>query len=304
MGKRIYYSMQRVIVYFYLDERICAAKQGWLQEARLKADWIDGKGEEEECAFGEECRVMGCAVAPFYYRKRPWKPQALSEAMEDVLCRVEGMVDTYPDPQVEAMLTPAYGRRWQPDRKTLQMLAAGMISAYAGNMIWQNGEVTVLLGAPPDADWQMDMTRELIAPYLTRVNRMLIFYEEVAGTDIWMELDGCLEEYYYEYGLVPQLEPYGWKYTGQYGEEEIRAQEDGKRILRCGTKKCGGVILDYAEGFRYPRITRDSSTVYIDLLSEGGKERLIGRKTAQTAYVSPLKYLDTMVKNSYDRLVN
>ena len=61
------------------------------------------------------------------------------------------------------------------------------------------------------------------------------------------------------------------------------------------------MILDYCGQFRYPKILPDSKAVYIDVMSEGEKERLLGRKTPRIPYISPLKYLDTMVKNSYDR---
>ena len=74
--------------------------------------------------------------------------------------------------------------------------------------------------------------------------------------------------------------------------------------LRCVKHRCNGIILDYGNGYRYPKIMPDSNAVYVDTVSEVDKERLLGRRTPQTPYVSPLKYLDTMVKNSYDVLVN
>ncbi|MDE6740420.1 MAG: hypothetical protein K2K07_15155, partial [Lachnospiraceae bacterium] len=121
------------------------------------------------------------------------------------------------------------------------------------------------------------------------------FYEEVAETDIWMELGSHLDEYYYEYGLVPQLEPYVTSYGGKADD-----LWEGT-ALRCGKPRCGGMILDYSGRFRYPKILPESKAVYIDMMSETEKERLLRRKTPWISYISPLKYLDTIVKSGYDR---
>lgn len=242
-------------------------------------------------------QIVGCAVPPFYYRRRSWKPQILSEAMENVLRRVEGMTDTLTDtwlhPQVEAVLTEEYSRRWNPREDTVLAVLRRLIDRYAGEIVKRSGEVSVLLGVPSDTDRQMGMTRELLRPYLSRINRLLIFYEEMAETDIWMELGSHLDEYYYEYGLVPQLEPYS---SSCGGMQELRSTDN----LRCGKHTCSGLILDYCTQFRYPKMVPGSDAVYIDAASAAEKERLLRRKIPRIPYISPLKYLDTMVKNGYD----
>ena len=243
------------------------------------------------CPLGghrDEFIVAGCAVPPLYYRRKPWKPQVLSEAMEAVVRRASGLTDTYLHPQIAEMLTEAYDKRWFPRRNTQQMLIRYLLEQCTSGVAAQCGEAVVLLGEPIDTGWQMEMTRELLQPYLPKINRLLIFYEEIAETDIWMELGSHLDDYYYEYGLVPQLEAY-------------TESADG---FRCGKHRCNGIILDYCTDFRYPKIMPDGKAVYIDTVSGENKERLLSRKTPHISYVSPLKYLDTMVKNSYDRLVN
>ena len=257
-----------------------AAKRFWFQNVSLEVRYLDG------CQ--DEFNVAGCFVPPFYCRNKPWKPQVLSEIMEEVPHRVAGLADTFLHPKVAAMLTGDYSRRWIPRRNTVQMLVKNLMKQHVHYVVGRSDEAVVLLGEVPDTDWQMEMTRELLHPYLPKINRLLIFYEDTAETDIWMELGSHLDDYYYEYGLVPQLEPYAETADG----------------LRCGKTKCSGVIFDYCEKFRYPKIMPDNAAVYIDIVSEEDKERLITRKSLQTPYVSPLKYLDTMVKNSYDRLVN
>lgn len=249
-----------------------SAKRFWFQDAALTARVLS-EGETQ---------VIGCGVPPFYYRRRPWKPQILAEAMETVVYRIDGMTDTWLHPQVAELLTEEYIRRFIPRSDTVQTMMKRLVGHYADDVIRQYGEVVVLLGEPADTDWQMEMTRELLLPYLPRINRLLIFYEEVAEADIWMELGSHLDEYYYEYGLVPQLEPY-------------------TEALKCGKAKCRGMILDYCGQFRYPKIMPESIAVYIDTVSAGEKEELLKRKTPQIPYVSPLKCLDTMVKSSYDK---
>ena len=272
---------QETIVYFYpISEqqgaagRVCSAKWYWFQDVSLRTYLLG----EVHATFN----VIGCAVPPYYFRNRPWKPQVLSEEMAKVMRRVDGMTDTYLHPQIEAMLTAEYVRRWMPRRNTVQMIVGQLIEQYVPGVVKQCEEAVVLLGEAADTGWQMEMTRELLQPYQARINRMLIFYEEVAETDIWMELGSHLDDYYYEYGLVPQIEPYAETADG----------------LRCGKHKCEGIVLDYCTQFRYPKIMPDSKAVYIDTMSVGCKERMLARKTPKIPYVSPLKYLDTMVKNS------
>ena len=104
--------------------------------------------------------------------------------------------------------------------------------------------------------------------------------------DILEELSDCLETYYYEYGLVPQLCPY----------------QTQKRKAGGAGPEGAGVILDCGAG--NPGILSGRQSVYVDMASSQEKEQACTRRNGQMLYVSPLKYLDTMVKNSYDRLVH
>lgn len=293
-----------------------AAKKHWFQEAVLRVETL-----AEEAGFS----VLGCPVPPFYYRKKEWKEPVLFEAMEAALHTAAGMPDTYVHPDILRLLAPENRGRWQPRSSTVKMLTKHLLGQQAQKALARTDMVTVLLGQLHETAQQLEMTWELLEPYLPRVNRMLLYYEEqetlwdkrdgypadretqileTAGTDAREELQELLEVYYYEYGLVPQLVPYSRSRTTEGVEEEVEkaAKETGPVGLRCGKERCGGVILDYCEGFRYPKIAA-GECVYMDIVSDGGKQRLLGRKSPAVAYVSPLKYLDTMVKNSYDRKV-
>lgn len=285
---------QEKILYFYpirehdgQQKYVQAAKRYWFQETVLKTGLFDDG----------TCQIVGCAVPPYYYRRRPWKPRMLAEAMENVLRRVESMTETMTDtwlhPQIEAILTEEYSRRWAPREETVKAVVERLVDRYAGDILQKSGEAVVLLGAPADTDRQMEMVRQLLHSYLPWINRLVLFYEEVAETDIWVELGNHLDEYYYEYGLVPQLEPYLRNHAG--------ASECGTAgNLKCGKITCGGLVLDYCAQFRYPKLLPEKEAVYIDMASGEEKERLLRRKMPRIPYISPLKYLDTMVKNGYD----
>lgn len=296
---------EKIIYYYPMQEQ--------REQQNNPFEVIRRRFREEKLTLQYYGDVVGCAVPPFYYRKRPWKPQMLSEAMENALRCVEGMTDTWLHPQIAMLLTEEYEGRFETRRETVQMVAAQLVRQYAGSVIGGSGEVTVLLGTPADTDWQMKMTRELLLPYLPKINKLLIFYEEIAETDIWMELGSHLDEYYYEYGLVPQLEPYiascGTGMTDPEAEQRVSGAQneaggqmrEQHSVLRCGKPRCGGMILDYSGQFRYPKILPESKAVYIDLMSEAEKERQLRRKTPWIPYISPLKHLDTIVKSGYDR---
>ena len=336
-GSCIYCGMeQETILYYYPlpggpagRNSTEAAKKRWFQEVVLRVETL-----AEEAGFS----VLGCPVPPFYYRKKGWKEPVLFEAMEAALHTAAGMTDTYVHPDILRLLAPENRGRWQPRSSTVKMLTKHLLGQQAQKALARTDMVTVLLGQPHETAQQLEMTWELLEPYLPRVNRMLLYYEEqepswdkrdgdpadwetqlleTAGTDAREELQEFLEVYYYEYGLVPQLVPYSRSRTTEGVEEEVEkaakeetanetanetAKEAGPVQLRCGKERCGGVILDYCEGFRYPKIAA-GECVYMDIVSDGGKQRLLGRKSPAVAYVSPLKYLDTMVKNSYDRKV-
>ena len=100
------------------------------------------------------------------------------------------------------------------------------------------------------------MTWELLQPYLSRINQCIIWYEPIPGVDIREELDEFLEEYYYEYGLLVEMQSYGQERKTDTGKDN--------QLRRTG------LLLDYR---------------------------------GDNLYRSSLKYLDTMVKNRYDKLV-
>ena len=255
-----------------------ALKRHWWQKTALQGRILSGESSEEAFLLTE------CPIPPFYYQKKPWTPEVLSEAMDEVLQKAPGMADAFLHPQVVTCVSEKYRERWEPRRETMESLAGVLIANYAADRLYEQGEAVVLLGGSEETAWQMEMTARLLWPYLSRINRLSFFYEEVEGVDIWEETADCLDAYGYEYGLAPRMLPY----------------RDGEEGGRCGTEKCGGVILDYGLSAGHPRMRHGERIVYMDLCSDRAKALSCGRKGGEILYVSPLKYLDTAVKNSYD----
>lgn len=269
------------IVYFHPAKeqmyKNIAAKKHWWQDAVLQERNLEAK------ETGGLFVPMDCPIPPFYYKKKPWPQDTLSEAMEGVMHRAPGMADAFLHPDIMTLLSEKYADLWETRKETTERLGACLLASYAADCLNRKGSVTVLLGSPDDTDWQMETTLRLLSPYLPRINNLLFYYEEVTGTDIWEETAVYLEEYGYEYGLAPAM----------------RSYRNGKEGLRCGTDRCVGVILDFASSARYPRTEREEQAVYVDLVSDWEKERSCIRKNGRILYASPLKYLDTIVKNSY-----
>ena len=272
------------IVYFHPIQdmhKMTAAKKHWWESAALP-----GKVLPAEAAGGFFVPV-DCPVPPFCYKKKPWKREILANAMETAMGAVPGMADAYLHPEIMTLMSGERQERWEPRRETLERLYAALLAGYAADCLRKEGRVTVLLGRHDDTDWQMEMTRRLLSPYLPRINSLVFYYEEVEGTDIWEETAEELEAYGYDYGLVPGMNAY-------------QASQEG---LCCGRERCSGVILDYADAPRMPRVEREGQTVYADLTSSPEKERICLRKNGRILYSSPLKYLDTVVKNEYYRKI-
>lgn len=270
------------IVYFHPapeEYKMTAAKKHWWESVFLPAKVLP-----TEAAAGRFV-IVDCPVPPFCYKKKPWKQEILSNAMEAVVHGAPGLADAFLHPQIMTLVSDERKARWETRRETMERLYAALLALYAADCLFQKGSVTVLLGLPEDTGWQMEMTRRLLAPYLPRINSLIFYYEEVEGSDIWEETADELEAYGYEYGLVPGMRPYLVSGEG----------------FRCGRERCGGVILDYADTARFPRVERQGRTVYADLVSDPEKEQSCARKNGRILYISPLKYLDTVVKSGYYR---
>ena len=170
--------------------------------------------------------------------------------------------------------------------------------------------VVLLLGNTFFPEEQLERFTELMQPCFPYINQLTVVYgsddEEdnelsteledepdyainESGNRLEAEIDDLLEMLYYEYGLVGRI----WQVDGFKPQPpEIR------------NGQCPILFLDYGYAGKLPYSMMRNGGTYIDVLSSGEKERCINKKCSKISYMSPLKYLDTMVKSGYDKLVN
>lgn len=253
-----------------------AVRRHWWQNAGLLLQELPAR--EREAFF----LLMGCPVPLYYHKQRPWSPDVLSACMAEAVHGAQGMADAWLHPDIMTLVSEKFRERWEPERDTLEQLLACLISVSAADCLKESGTAAVLLGKPSDTLWQLEMTGRLLAPYLPRINNLTFCYEE-AGTDLWEDAADYLEDYSYEYGLTPCPLPYG------------AGKMSGPKNFH------GGLILDYGVSAGGWQFQGEGRSVYVDLEGSPSKERKCLAKEGRIRYVSPLKYLDTAVKNGYDK---
>lgn len=280
------------IVYFYPQTMIAkkdkngtpmqsAAKKHWWQIATLREQVMEIP-DIDESGFGT---LTACGVPSFYYKEKEWNMTYLSEEMKRVVAGARGMTDTMIHPEVEKMLDKNMRTYFYPRHDTVRRFTERLIEKYVAEPLQKSGRIVVLLETILEMDRQMQMTWELLLPYLKWVNELTFYYE---GSDEAGEIYGeYLEAYYYEYGLVATMRQYH------------------STIVGAKVKKQRGscVVLDFSKQIRIPLYPVNEKMIYIDVVSGMDKESLIARKREDIRYYSPRKYLDTIIKNSYDKLV-
>lgn len=152
--------------------------------------------------------------------------------------------------------------------------------------------VFLLLGNIFFPEEQMRRFSEMIQPYLKYINHLIILYEpDESDSGFGQErLEDAIQDYtdmfHFEYGLVSQI----WR-GSEYSVKNV------------GTKDKKGMTLCLDSGYqgKIPFRALREGDIYLDIYSSERKETLFRRKARGICYLSPLKYLDTMVKSGYDK---
>lgn len=161
-----------------------------------------------------------------------------------------------------------------------------------GSMLRVPESVVLLLGNSFFPEEQIERFTEMLHPYFSYVNQLTIVYEqddEKADITYVEAVDDLLEMLYYEYGLVARI----------WNEDGYKPQPPDIKNGRYST-----LFLDYGYQGKLPYSMMRNGGTYIDVLSSEEKKRRINKKCSKISYLSPRKYLDTMVKSGYDKLVN
>ncbi|MDE6663774.1 MAG: hypothetical protein K2K46_10595 [Lachnospiraceae bacterium] len=155
---------------------------------------------------------------------------------------------------------------------------------------------------------QIERFTDMMQPYFPRINHLSIMYETYGDVEINMErlrkaIDDFSEMLYYEYGLVVDVYQSEGDVKQRLEEENAQEQMNSKK-MRYMHKQLRTLYVDYGYQGSLPYSMMRAGGIYIDVLSSREKEQRIKKKCSKISYLSPMKYLDTMVKSGYDKLVN
>ena len=220
-----------------------------------------------------------------------WKSGKLIARMRDSLKCYPQTDRILMQPAVEKLLGASDTFMELRDELTEELLAEFMLE--------KPGNIVLLLGDTDFPERQLDFFGRLLIPYLPRINRMTVLYaggkeadsdgqtdEDISQTyqtqRITEATEAFGEELYYEYGLVVQTESI-WNYA------KHRRKEDG-RVL----------YLDGGSEGRMPAYSLKKGDLYLDMVSSAILKTRIERLNIDICYLSPRKYLDTIVKSGYD----
>lgn len=220
-----------------------------------------------------------------------WKPERL-------LARMRESLKCYPQTD-RILMQPAVEKLLGASDTFLECREELTEELLVRLMLENPGNIVLLLGDVDFPERQLDFFGRLLTPYLPRINRMTVLYadgKEADGdgqtdedTGRTYQIERILEAtevfgegLYYEYGLVVQAESI-WNYAKR------RRKEDG-RVL----------YLDGGSEGRMPAYSLKKGDLYLDMVSSTILGTRIERLNIDICYLSPRKYLDTIVKSGYD----
>ncbi|MDE6750682.1 MAG: hypothetical protein K2K21_16715 [Lachnospiraceae bacterium] len=311
-NETIFYRTERSsLIYFVTEESItgssrCIKPHFW-QKVRLSSFDVD----EEELYIST---VMIPAL------QKGWKKEKLLRLMRASIAEKtmqSGNTDVVMQPEVQTMsgqedtflsISWSLAGKLLDKSQLLKKTTAKRRKPYPETVV-------LLLGDSLFPEEQMQKFDEMIQPYLPRINHLTILYELNGNSnsndsniinDIYVSDDtytdyeydknrweeaiaDYTEELYYEYGLVA---------TVQCGRE-FSLSRNG-RISGQNTV----IFLDFGYSGNIPLRVIKAGDIYLDVFSSEKKEAFFRRKCIEVSYISPRKYLDTVVKSGYDKLVN
>lgn len=270
----------------------------------------------------EEMTVIAVIIPSL---KKEWKPEKLLKLMQETAKKYsEQFADAQIilHPKAEGLLggksrqdglPPIY---WTLSEKLLAGIFNGQDETRSekGNRKKHRenhpASVVLLMGNLLFPEEQMQKFTEIMQPHLPFINRLFILYSadkdgvsdhlaEFYASGIQKDeepdpqterieeaMQHDTENLYYEYGLVSQIQC-GNGFTLKRGAIEIG--QSPVFFLDCG----------YPGDIPYGALRRGD--FYLDIVSDEKKESLFRRKYREISYLSPRKYLDTLVKSGYDK---
>ncbi len=257
------------VLYFYLKEEATFKKHVW-SRGSLPVIEMDLESETE----AEAGSRLACCGVPQYYRKgKDWEKNRLVEVLKGELEKQEA--DTY-YLQPEAAGLAGVKERMPPEvmlRKICRQIPCLEYLVYIGSGT-EHRE-----GAFGEEDFREErqMLYRLFQPYLARVNHFTVVTDRPEGYEEFTE-------YLYE----------------EYGIPASNVRKMDNQFGKAGRT----VIIDGRKGYEPPWQIIPQRASYVDLWSMNEKRRQAEKKRGDVKYISVVKFLDTLVKNGYNTIVN
>lgn len=237
-----------------------------------KHRWNQGKMPVKDIGVGEE-GMLGCCGVPEFYRKNSvWKEDRLRDAMGRML-KEQGAEEFYLQPRLARLA--GVDEKMPPEMLLKKVLSQSPCMEY---LVYIGGS-----GEKRGA-WEEEEFREerrllfyLLSPYLARINHFTLVTGMPEGYEEFT--DYIYDEYGIPTAAVAKMDrPYG---------------KDGRTV-----------ILDRSRG-REPALQAiPYRASYVDFWCEDGKRERIEKEREDIRYISVVKFLDTLVKNGYNTIVN
>lgn len=253
------------ILYYYLEEKKCARKHRFSRIEFPLAEAELGNGDALTC----------CLVPEYERRKQPWEEDMLTERMNDVWTK--GLWQTY---YLHPRLAKMTGIREKIPPEPLLDKLFDKIPCW--EYLYCIGSRNVGRGErgfwdDSDGSVDVDTLRCRLTGYLPRINHFTLIGEE---TEEWRAFG---EYIYEEYGIPTSY---------------MRQME------RTGARSGHTVVLDGRKNYKIPYGAVPEGAFYVDLWSVEEKRIQLAKIRRDVRYVSIVKFLDTIVKNGYNTIVN
>lgn len=233
--------------------------------------WSQGKMIVADISMGKEGMLGCCGVPEFYRKNSAWKEDRLRDAMGRTLREQEAEA-FYLQPKMARLAGIEEG--FPPEallKKIMDQVSCMEYLVYIGSDGDKKGA------------WEEEELREerrllfsLLSPYLARINHFTLVTDRPEGYEEFTDY------IYDEYGIP----------TAAVAKMERPLGKDGRTV-----------ILDMGKKKRAALQAIPRRAFYVDLWSEDEKREQVEER-GDIIYISVAKFLDTLVKNGYNTIVN
>ncbi len=238
-----------------------------------KRRWSRGHMPVSDFAVGDAGMLGCCGVPEFFWKNRMWDKGKLKEELGRIL-EEQKAEDYYLQPELARLAEVE--EKMPPEillQKVLSQIPCPEYLIYIG---WGSGHREGALGEEAFRE-ERRMLFRLLEPYLARVNHFTLVTDRPEGYEEFTD-------YIYE----------------EYGIPTANTKAMGQRFGKSGKT----VVLDMRKEGRASCREIPPRAAYVDFWSDKGKREELERERKDIRYLSAVKFLDTLVKNGYNTIVN